>query len=176
MFTSNVHRFSYGSHIIELSQATMLAVYAMLQLGRVDSDHGKTTRLIDAIKLLRQLQGIGLKEAKDICEIVRDRATYEHGRVSIYFSKFQMKYEGETQPEPKERASSMDHGNHIPGTTTLGGILRQAIDRYPLGSPDREALVGTMTIMAAQEDAYAEDRSGWPAPGTPCVRVDRSLD
>ncbi len=129
------HRFTNGHTSIDVTYEHMLCVYAVLQLGKAENN-GRPYHLISAIKLLRELSKIGLKEAKDIVEILRDKGYYDlRGGVTINGAQFAMRYEGKVEAEQPR--------SH----TTLGSILRSAIDNeegrrvaagscYDEGDPD----------------------------------------
>lgn len=104
-----IHRFRTSGQLITVTSDEMAIVWGLHRLPN--------PRKVLAIKWLRNTAGIGLKEAKDLCEFIAEHA-YQNvdGHVCIEPNVPRVSYEG-IAPE----ASVSD------GTVTLGALLRQKL-------------------------------------------------
>lgn len=104
-----IHRFRTSGQLITVTDEEMAIVWGLQRLPR--------PRKVQAIKYLRMTAGIGLKEAKDLCEFIVEHA-YQNvdGHVCIEPNVPRVSYEGIA---PEASVSK--------GTVTLGGLLHQKL-------------------------------------------------
>ncbi len=93
--TFEVHRTSYDGDKVtdsyQIEHGLLVALYAMSKL--VD-DRGFQPQKVTAIKYLRMMTGMHLREAKYIVELIWEKFALQEGRVAYQEDPFYVTYDG----------------------------------------------------------------------------------